>query len=107
MTTERTQIVRNGEKFTFHFAGHRELDKIKETYGDLPQNLLVLESVLTSCPQLTKDFPAFFYVTNERNEIISSMGAYPDILYSENEKFPWAWLSDIVTKKKRNEKAEA
>ena len=99
MTTEITQTVRNGEKFTFHCAGHRELDKIKEMYGDLPQNLLVLESVLTSCPQLTKDFPAFFYVTNERNEIISSMGAYPDILYSENEKFPWAWLSDIVTKK--------
>jgi len=94
-----TQTARNGEKFTFNFAEYGDLDKVRKTHDDLPQNLLVIEDVLSSCPHLTNDFPAFFYVTNERNEIISSMGAYPDILHYENRRFPWAWLSDIVTKK--------
>jgi len=52
---------------------------------------------LTSCPDITDDFPAFFFILNGEGQIVCSSKALPDSLWLRKEKFRWAWTGGIFT----------
>lgn len=45
---------------------------------------------LDSCPDITDDFPVYFYMVENEN-VIASCRCLPDILYLEGKKYRWAW----------------
>ena len=45
---------------------------------------------LDSCPDITDDFPVYFYMVENEN-VIASCRYLPDILYLEGKKYRWAW----------------
>ena len=51
---------------------------------------------LACCPDISNDFPCFFYLT-DNDEIISGMGALPDKFYRNSEILRWAWCGAIFT----------
>ena len=51
---------------------------------------------LKTSPDISTDFPFFFYVFTG-NKIIASVRTFPDVLFVGEHKYRWAWTADLLT----------
>jgi GNAT superfamily N-acetyltransferase len=86
----------------FNYITIDQIDKIQELhplvykfYLDENQKFTRFDD-LRSCPDISNDFPCFFYLT-DKDKIISTLDALPDKLYMSEKTFPWAWAFALFT----------
>ena len=86
----------------FHYITFDQLDKIQELhpliykfYLDKNQKFTKFGN-LRNCPDISDDFPFFFYWT-DKDKIISSVDVLPDKVYMSGRTFRWAWAAALFT----------
>lgn len=51
---------------------------------------------LHECPDITPDFPCYFYL-HDGDNIVASMSAIPDTLFTKDAAYKWAWMGSFLT----------
>ena len=86
---------RDPSDYKFKFIEFKELDIIKRERPGLYEN--ASSRLLLSCPDVFKDFPCYFYLLDNDNNIVCSVKAFPDRLVTSDKTYPWAWLGALLT----------
>lgn len=90
------------ELFSFECIDYSQIDMLKDKHlliflnNNSRHNPLTFINQLKRCPDISYDFPFFFYIF-KNNKIVASVKTYPDILYVEEKKYKWAWTGDLFT----------
>jgi hypothetical protein len=85
------------QKYRFGHVIFKELDEVIKHPPDVQRATRSLRERLESCPDITPDFPCYFYIVNSEDQIMCSIKALPDTLWIGSKKYPWAWMGAIFT----------
>jgi GNAT superfamily N-acetyltransferase len=83
--------------FQFHYLRFQQIESLRRNYFLTYKELCRFWKTLEKCPQISPEFPCFFFLTDNRKQIVSSLRAYPDTLFYDGKGYPWAWLADLYT----------
>jgi GNAT superfamily N-acetyltransferase len=84
--------------YEFSYITHNELGDIASLHpavhasGKGPR-----ETQYKDCPNITPEFPCFFYLATRQGKLAVSTRAIPDILISQDMTRCWAWTCDLFT----------
>lgn len=84
-------------EFKFNFLTFKEVEAFEIYQPVIYKDFADFWRILKTCPDVSPGFPCFFYITNNSNRVVCSLRAYPDILFAEGKKYPWAWVGDLST----------
>lgn len=86
----------------FNYITFNQIDQVRE-YHPLVYNLYLADAKKTTlfqrlkdCPDISEDFPCFFYIS-ARDKVIATFGAMPDKLYANGKIHRWAWAGGLLT----------
>lgn len=81
----------------FKYVTFNQFDKLKKlhpiVYNSFPTEKF---KFLSDCPDISDDFPFFFYLTNN-DKILSYFNALPDKLFFDKKEYRWAWSAGTFT----------
>ena len=86
---------REPSDYKFKFIEFKELDILKRERPDLYRN--ASSQLLLSCPDVFEDFPCYFYLLDNEENIVCSVKTFPDTLVTSNKTYPWAWFGALLT----------
>ena len=85
------------QEYRFGHVIFKELDEVKKHPPDVQRAIRFLRDRLGNCPDITPDFPCYFYIMNSEDQIICSIKALPDTIWIGSNKYPWAWMGALFT----------
>lgn len=86
------------KEYRFGYVTFKELEEAERHPPDVQRAIRFLRDRLGNCPDITPDFPCFFYIMNREDQIVCSVKAFPDTLWVGSKKYPWAWMGALFTK---------
>ncbi|MBN1550655.1 GNAT family N-acetyltransferase [bacterium] len=90
------------ESYGFNFIDFSQIHSLSSLHplilrkGNSMHNPIEFISDLKASPDISTDFPFFFYVF-KKEKIVASVQTFPDLLFGEKEKYKWAWTADLLT----------
>jgi len=95
-------------EYQFKYLTFKELEHIEKSnpiaYKAFSRSSCVR---IKTCPDVTSNFPCFFYVINKENKIVCLNKALPDTLCMGTEKRQWAWTGNTFTEEAYRKKGLA